>query len=82
MPYRDPESWYSGGVSNASTHPSYHQVNPLNDSLKATRILDIDKLCTAEWFGPELSVSCSEWTEAAKVYCEYQTARDCEGPNR
>ena len=63
-----------------STLPTI-KVNLLDDSSKATCVLDINKLCTTAWFGPELGISCAKWTEAAKTYGKYQVARDSEGPD-
>jgi len=47
--------------------------------MSAVRILDIEKLTTK--FGDDLSMSCSDWNEAAENYFVFQQSRDIEGPN-
>jgi len=66
-------------TENLSTLPLI-KANPLNDFLKPTRILDVAKICT-EQFGPELLISCAEWTKVAKNYRIFQVDRDEDGPD-
>jgi len=57
------------------------KVNPtFSDSpTSAVHILDIEKLMKK--FGNNLSMSCSDWNEAAENYFVFQQFRDIEGPN-
>ena len=67
-------------TSNLSTIPRM-KVFSVDETAKAPRILDVQKLCTLEFFGNELSISCAEWTEASENYLIFQAERDSEGPD-
>ncbi|PPQ96573.1 hypothetical protein CVT26_006302 [Gymnopilus dilepis] len=54
------------------------KCNPLAGSSKGMYILDIEKLSNR--FGKELSLTCSQWTEAAANMWEFQVSRDVDGP--
>ena len=60
----------------ASTLPTV-KTNPNPGETKGNVILDIEKLSTR--FGKELSLSCSQWTEAAGNMYLFQKERDKEG---
>jgi len=60
----------------ASTLPTT-KTNPNPGETKGTVILDIEKLSTH--LGKELSLSCSQWTEAAANMYLFQKERDEEG---
>ena len=60
----------------ASTLPTV-KTNPNPGETKGNVILDIEKLSTR--FGKELSLSCSQWTEAAGNMYLFQKERDEEG---
>jgi hypothetical protein len=60
----------------ASTLPTT-KTNPNPGEAKGTVILDVEKLSTR--FGKELSLSCSQWTEAAGNMYLFQKERDEEG---
>jgi len=60
----------------ASTLPTT-KTNPNPGETKGTVILDIEKLSTC--LGKELSLSCSQWTEAAANMYLFQKERDEEG---
>ena len=53
------------------------KTNPDPGETNGTVILDIEKLST--WFGKELSLSCSPWTEAAGNMYLFQKEHDQEG---
>ena len=60
----------------ASTLPTT-KTNPNPGETKGTVILDVEKLSVR--FGKELSLSCSQWTEAAGNMYLFQKERDEEG---
>ncbi|KAF8815641.1 hypothetical protein BYT27DRAFT_7128821, partial [Phlegmacium glaucopus] len=63
-------------VDEASTLPTI-KSNPLPGETKGTYILDIEKLSVR--FGKELSLTCSQWSEAALNMFKFQQARDKKG---
>src|SRR6266567_6016461 len=60
-------------IDEASTLPTI-KSNPLPGESKGIYILDIDKLSVR--FGKELSLTCSQWSEAAVNMFRFQQARD------
>ena len=63
-------------IDEASTLPTL-KSNPLPGESKGVYILDIEKL--ADRFGRELSITCSQWSEAALNMFKFQQARDAQG---
>ncbi|KAF8805786.1 hypothetical protein BYT27DRAFT_7103707, partial [Phlegmacium glaucopus] len=63
-------------VDEASTLPTI-KSNPLPGETKGIHILDIEKLSIR--FGKELSLTCSQWSEAALNMFKFQQARDKKG---
>ncbi|KAF8811593.1 hypothetical protein BYT27DRAFT_7049843, partial [Phlegmacium glaucopus] len=63
-------------VDEASTLPTI-KSNPLPGESKGIHILDIEKLSGR--FGKELSITCSQWSEAALNMFKFQQARDKTG---
>jgi len=63
-------------IDEASTLPTI-KSNPLPGESKGIYILDIDKLSVR--FGKELSLTCSQWSEAAVNMFRFQQARDKVG---
>src|SRR6266700_1222501 len=53
---------------------SIYRCNPLPGESKGIHILDIEKLSAR--FGKELSLTCSQWSEAAVNMFRFQQARD------
>jgi hypothetical protein len=60
-------------IDEASTLPTI-KSNPLPGESKGIHILDIEKLSAR--FGKELSLTCSQWSEAALNMFKFQQARD------
>jgi hypothetical protein len=60
-------------IDEASTLPTI-KSNPLPGETKGIYILDIEKLSAR--FGKELSLTCSQWSEAALNMFKFQQARD------
>ena len=58
-------------IDEASTLPTL-KSNPLLGELKGIHILDIKKL--TDCFGRELSITCSQWSEAALNMFKFQQA--------
>jgi hypothetical protein len=56
-------------IDEASTLPTL-KVNPLPGESKGVYILDLEKL--ADCFGQELSITCSQWSEAALNMFKFQ----------
>ncbi|KAF8165998.1 hypothetical protein B0H34DRAFT_634299, partial [Crassisporium funariophilum] len=63
-------------IDEAATLPTM-KLNPLPGKTKGISILDIGKL--ANRFGHELSITCSQWTEAAENMYNFQKQRDKAG---
>jgi hypothetical protein len=63
-------------IDEASTLPTI-KSNPLPGESKGIYILDIEKLSAR--FGKELSLTCSQWSEAALNMFKFQQARDKMG---
>ncbi|KAF8153132.1 hypothetical protein B0H34DRAFT_819607 [Crassisporium funariophilum] len=63
-------------IDEAATLPTM-KSNPLPGETKGISILDIGKL--ADRFGHELSITCSQWTEAAENMYNFQKQRDKDG---
>jgi hypothetical protein len=63
-------------IDEASTLPTV-KSNPLPGESKGIQILDIEKLSAR--FGKELSLTCSQWSEAALNMFRFQQARDKVG---
>jgi len=63
-------------VDEASTLPTV-KSNPAPGETKGAYILNIDKLSTH--FGKELSLTCSQWSEAAANMWSFQISRDKSG---
>jgi len=65
-------------IDEASTLPTV-KSNPVPGETKGIYILNIDKLSTR--FGKELSLTCSQWSEAAANLWSFQISRDKSGAN-